>query len=1758
MNTNLPKIWRQALVWLNCLILISLDAFGQTKIPAPETSTHFWIPGHYADSLLRNSKPFQSRKFVCIRMANPVDDSIISSLKRLGIQTLSIQNKKIIEVSLPQNIAVSSLLQLPIESISPISTHQKISQELQSWLQEVHSENDIQIALVPQKGLKETTIREQWNPEWGQWVETWKGDRPQIIIKCTDNQLNALLGQPWVRWMEMANHELIPFNTVAASNARVRSMSNGWTGSLSGLGVNVAVGDGGMVETHADLESVQENNTAQKLASFADHQDHVTGTIAGKGLLQADKKGMAPGSRILNLQTSGTISNGHWLRENEQVSLTNNSYGQSLVCERAGGYNATSSFMDDQANQIPDLLHVVAAGNQGGNQCNGFPPGFQTIAEGYPVAKNVLTVGAVLGKDEFAWFSSMGPVKDGRVKPEIVADGNDVFSTIPMDQYGAKGGTSMATPVVTGTLALLTQRFKQMNNGLLPDGALLKAIVCNSAEDLGRPGVDFANGFGRLNGRRARQILENQNYFQGTISSNGLLQFQLTAPDNAQGLKIMLSWTDPSANPSDPKALVHDLNLKVKNGASQVFLPWILNPHPDQVDQPATRGIDTLNSLEQVSLPVFGGEPVTIFIDAGTLLQNQKFWVVYQWENPELVLTSPFSGENLRSMQSYCFRWDQCQLNINQLQIESSTDSIEWQTFKTISQPNKLAADFSLPNTSFQKIWYRLKANTNIGTIYSSPVACFLGKQLTISHQVCQTALKLSWTSMQDADKYQILQLDPLSGIWREKDFTFQPQYWVGSLEPGKRYAFAIKPWFGNQPGFQSDARVIITDATSPCPWMDVAITGSAMPDFYRPGTSHASSGPLIPVTAKVKNIGNQELVGGNLTIRCQFPDGHIAEKILTTGLQPGESSTIPFDENLNVETPGTFPLRFWLVNSTDFNKANDSLKIAIRSVSNPHRNLPILIDFGNIQAMNLSESQLGSGGLVGLDFESVNGARISTDLPQTPANWGNGGLILDKARVDGKTGIASAIFTLNLAGNSIDQELMLFFDIIPFGIQGPGNALYVRANDQENWQEVLSFSNANLPVGQVSSYQSINLVPFLQNQNPGSSFQIRFSFSGQRPATMWNPNGYAINNISLMIPSRDVVIKRLLSPNSQCVDQSSQKVKIRIFNEKEETAEQIRIGYSTGPGHQVEQMIPSLGAHDSLDVEFETKLPAGLLGQLKLKCWSMAQGDVFPVNDTLKTNQIYFSPIIQQFPYYQSFETNDGYWKSYGKKNSWEWGKPSPHLKVLDSAANGKLLWATNLSGNYQADELSFLQSPCFNVSALPGDVQFSFHSKFDTEPDYDFVWLEYSEDGKNWKKLGSKGHGTNWYNHDSQHWNGKQGRWQTVSFRLPSHELDIKTRIQFRFGFQSDLSNQAEGMAIDDIHIEPAIEIGQTMKAGMKWQNQVVEGDWLRLGTDDGRCAEIKGGNHIPGLSMEGNLNEERVRSFGYSPYLDRNFVLVNNLENNDETLLRFFITEKDLKQMESSIPGLPSFQGLGIYQYQGINMDLQPDNNAFPLGKSRFFPAQSIVKVPTSGGYYLEFSAQPQGEFYITQGTFDHGETPLPIQLIEWKASRANPYSAVTLSWKTSYERNCDYFEISYSLDGQNFQPFETQKAKGGPNLETQYYAKHQSPTSFGPIWYRLSQYDIGAEKPTNFTTILRTRNPEFENLTWVNPFGNKIQWFGKISPESQIFIRDETGRLIWNGTINESQNSIMTGDWAKGLYLIQMMNPDGPSTVKLIKE
>ncbi len=361
---------------------------------------------------------------------------------------------------------------------------------------------------------------------------------------------------------------------------------------LSGTGVRVGIWDGGAVDAaHAEFGG---RVTLVESGSASAHATHVAGTIGAAGV-SPSAHGMAAAALLYSWDYYGDIASEQSSgRAAYGLSITNNSWGYVTDSSYYGKYTAYARELDALMHGT-GLLVVKAAGNSGS--------GYDTI-DTASAAKHVIVVGALSDAGAVASFSSRGPCDDGRVKPDVSANGVGLFSPVPGGGYASYSGTSMATPTTAGCLALIVQRHRAIH-GSDPGPAMARALLCHTARDAGAAGPDYLYGYGIVDARAAVDLLDDdatpasRRIWSGTLAHLGQDDHAVSVSAGTPALKVTLAWVDPPGSTSAAKALVNDLDLLLVAPDGSPRFPWRLNPAspsaPALSDAP-----NTVDVVEQV------------------------------------------------------------------------------------------------------------------------------------------------------------------------------------------------------------------------------------------------------------------------------------------------------------------------------------------------------------------------------------------------------------------------------------------------------------------------------------------------------------------------------------------------------------------------------------------------------------------------------------------------------------------------------------------------------------------------------------------------------------------------------------------------------------------------------------------------------------------------------------------------------------------------------------------------------------------------------------------------------------------------------------------------------------------------------------------------------------------------------------------------------------------------------------------------------
>jgi hypothetical protein len=465
--------------------------------------------------------------------------------------------------------------------------------------------------------------------------------------------------------------------TFNADGATVIKSDKVYTGggaglNLSGSGRVLGIWDGGAVRaSHNELNGrITQTDGA---TSISDHATHVAGTMIASGAVTA-AKGMSFGASLsahdwdfdeaemttaagLGLKVSqhsyGYITG--WAYGNWSGSNAWHWFGNTNISQTEdyywGFYSSQAVNWDVISNNAPEYLIVKSAGNDRGEgpasgtshkvmnpnnawawetsttvrDKDGGTIGYDCISHA-GTAKNIMTVGAVTSAGVMSSFSGWGPTDDGRIKPDIVAKGVSVYSSVGTNNsaYATYGGTSMSGPMVAGSVGLLLQHQENLHPGIALLSSTMKALILHTADNLGNAGPDYQFGWGMMNTEAAALLMKKNKDFGNNFNirqkslTNGNTE-TITVFSDGTPLKATIVWNDPvgttpthSLNPTT-LMLVNDLDMRISDASKTIYTPYILDPSNPSLA--ATNGDNFRDNVEQIliSAPV-AGEPYTITI----------------------------------------------------------------------------------------------------------------------------------------------------------------------------------------------------------------------------------------------------------------------------------------------------------------------------------------------------------------------------------------------------------------------------------------------------------------------------------------------------------------------------------------------------------------------------------------------------------------------------------------------------------------------------------------------------------------------------------------------------------------------------------------------------------------------------------------------------------------------------------------------------------------------------------------------------------------------------------------------------------------------------------------------------------------------------------------------------------------------------------------------------------------------------------------
>ncbi len=1744
-----------------------------------------------------------SKSFVIIQFENIPSATEKEQLKKSGIELLDYIPNNAYTATVSGSLHPETLNLLRTRAIVQLTPAQKMDpslsgEALPAWAIKVAGSIDVWVSF-PKTFAYEWVTSEIKAKNFDIVSADYK-DYNIIVLRLATNRLSELASLPFIDYVQAAPKEAEPLNNNSTTHSRAKILNSSLPGgrNLRGEGIVVGVGDLANPWQHVDFSSRFINRSqVTGLNIFGDegHGLHVMGTVGGAGIVRELNTGYAPKSKILVQFFSNILAFAPEYVQDHGMVITNNSYGSPNGCASFGVYDLISRFLDRQAFQLPNLQHVFASGNSGNTTCTPYPATFGNVLGGYQSSKNTISVGNTDGAGNLYFSSSKGPVKDGRIKPEIVAQGTTIASTYPTNGYRGILGTSQSAPAVSGGLALLYQRYKQLNGEFNPKNGLMKALLCNGATDKGNPGPDFSYGFGWMNLLRSVTMLEKANYFNTSVNSGATNTHSISIPGGSSiaQLKVMLYWNDSAAASMAATTLVNDLDLEVTDPSSTIHFPQLLNVNPPNVNDPATTGADHINNIEQVVIdnPVAGNYTFSV---KGTTIPSatqHEYFLVFDTIPVSTTLTYPVGGEHLRAADVVSISWDSYGNPANNFTIRYSVDNgtnwIDVAGGTTVASNLRLLS-WTVPAvaaTSQARVKV-IQNGTGIESV-SEPFTIVGTPAISLAAVQCEGYIAINWTAVTGATDYEVMLLQGEEMV--SVSTTTANTYTIAGLSKDSLYWFSVRARVNSIPGRRADA-LSRTPNSGTCAGTisdkDLKIDAILAPALSgRKFTSTELSAAQI-ISIRIENLDDAPTVG-NIPVAYKIgANPTITETIIAPNIPARGLFTYSFSTTADLSALGSYDLKVSVSYPGDPVTRNDTIQKVYKQLDNPV--IDLTADFiDNIEAASVQTYKSPQVGLEGLDrydfFSSNSFGQLRTFVNSGIANSGSKALTLDADRFNSAGTYDTLIGTFNLQGyDVVMDDIRLDFNFKHHDQQfNDANKVWIRGDDQKPWIEIYDLYNNQLQAGVYKKAAGLELSGLLDlgGQDFSSSFQVRWGQWGQSLVTdNENAAGYTFDDIRLFKVSNDIHLVSIDTPVvASCGLDNAVPVRVSVRNTASSTIFSIPITYQIDNNTPVTESISSIPKDVTLSYTFTALANLSALGSHTVKVWVALPEDTYHENDTAVIVLIN-SPVITTYPYLQNFEAGDGSWHAGGKLSTWQYGTPA--ATKINGAASGSKAWKTSLIGNHNDLEKSYLYSPCFDITGLAKPM-LSISIALDLEDCgttlCDAAYMEYSADGKTWTRLGTNGTGTNWYN---KNYSGKHvwsvqnyTRWHVASASLPVG----LNRLRLRFVMESDPFINNEGIAIDDIHIYDSVYsiFNATGPSPAITQASVNGNNWIHFESDGKLLASVNpNGQNMGSTEGQAFIHGGPVRVNTSQYYLNRNITIKPTAVNlSDSASVRFYFLDSESEALINATGCSSCFKPssayrLGVTKYSSPNKSLENGTLNDNAGSNYLFITPDKVDiVPFKNGYYAEFKVKDFSEFWLNNGGLGNNQA-LPVELISFTVKK-NLNNDINLDWITATENNTDRFEIelakgndAYSTN--NFVKIGEIKSIGNATTEKQYQFTDKEIDKAGVRYYRLKMVDNdGRFTYSEIRAIIIEEEVKWQ--VYPNPSSGffNVVYQANVGEKVSIKAHDFNGKLVRhhysasNAFIQKTTIDLSGPQYASGIYLLEIASGEKIKVFRLFK-
>ncbi|MDX1683738.1 MAG: S8 family serine peptidase [Saprospiraceae bacterium] len=845
-------------------------------------------------------------------------------LKDEGVELLDYYHKNTYLVALPVDTDIRSLKRMGVNAIDRLPWQAKVSRDILNgdigdW---ALKGNLVAVVIQYSELVNEKTITAELANDCR--INEIFSDYSIVHAQTDINNLYELSKHPYVQFLSLMPEPGEPEDTEGRSLHRSNMINSDAASGLKydGTGVNVLTRDDGVVGPHIDYKGRLDNLQTAGLVNI-EHADMVSGIFVGGGNLNPRAKGMASGAFLYVVNyVDHFMDNTLDLHRQEDVMVTNSSYSNG--CN--DGYTTITRTVDDQIERNPSLLHVFSAGNSGTRDC-GYGAGnrWGNITGGHKIGKNVIATANLRIDVSLENSSSRGPSADGRIKPDLAARGTDQLSTDPNNLYSPGGGTSAASPGVAGVSAQLYHAYRDMNGGENPESALIKAALMNTANDLGNEGPDYLYGWGHINANRAYELLRDGRYERSTVDHQEEAIHEIEIPDSVKELRVMLYWKEPPAAAGSQIALINDLDLMLIDEDGNEFEPWLLDPTPDPVGlgEPAGKGRDSLNNVEQVLLrnPEPGIYKV-IVIGNNMPFGERPYYVLYEMITEEISITYPYGGEGFAPSSVEQIHWDATPGN-ESFELEYSTDNgMTWNPMGVASASLRTYS-WTVPNEVSSNCKVRVSrgstsaVNEDNFSIIGTPTGLRVNR-------VCPEFVQLSWGEVEGATSYDIYMLGDTKMEWIGSSDTTVAEVPVTDVLADMWFAVRA---LGDE-GLRSSRSIAhqFNEGILDC----IVNTDVEIVTLFSPNEQLVySCGEFNErIVLQLRNNGLTQV--DDISINYQLDSGPVSGESIKVDLAPGESKLVMTTDSFSIPFAGLHDVRVWIEAADDELPGNDVISRTI------------------------------------------------------------------------------------------------------------------------------------------------------------------------------------------------------------------------------------------------------------------------------------------------------------------------------------------------------------------------------------------------------------------------------------------------------------------------------------------------------------------------------------------------------------------------------------------------------------------------------------------------------------------------------------------------------------------------------------------------------------------------------------------------------------------------------------------------------------